>query len=65
MTPAESGRAGLGDGEVFVEMHDKKQLPCFCFLGGAELATGGAKTRDFANKSTKTIDIGESRVANL
>jgi hypothetical protein len=34
MTPAESGRAGLGDGEVFVEMHEKKQLPVSVFWAG-------------------------------
>jgi hypothetical protein len=32
---------------------------------GGILATGGAKRRAFASKSTNTIDIGESRVENL
>jgi hypothetical protein len=33
MTPAKSGRAGLGAGEAFVEMVEKEQLPDFWFFG--------------------------------
>jgi hypothetical protein len=41
MVPAKSGRPGMGAGEVFFEMTEKKQLPNFRFLvGGVRFALG-------------------------
>jgi hypothetical protein len=52
-------------GDVFVEMDEKKQLPCFCFLGRGGIGVWRSEETGFCRKSTRTIDIGESRVANL
>jgi hypothetical protein len=62
MTPAKSGRPGMGAGEVFVEVTEKKHVPGFWFLGGAELASGGAKRRDFAEKVPKSSALGDPKL---
>src|SRR5271157_1401684 len=64
MTPAISGRAGLGAGEVFVELDEKKQLPGFCFLGGAGLAPGGAKRRGFAEEVPKLSALEDQKLTS-
>jgi hypothetical protein len=45
MKQQKPGRAGVGAGEVFVEITEKKRFPGFRFSGGWKLALGRGKRR--------------------
>ena len=48
---------------MFVETAEKKQLPDSCFLGGAELASGGAKKRGFVEKVPELSTLEDQKLA--
>ncbi len=48
---------------VFFEMAEKKQLPDSAFWGGAELTSGGAKRRGFAEKVPKLSTLEDQQLA--
>src|SRR6266700_3733031 len=50
MTPAKSGRAGLGPERCLWKWMKRSNFPVSVFWGGAEWASGGAKRRGFAAK---------------
>jgi hypothetical protein len=65
MTPAKSGRAGLGAGEAFVEMVEKEQLPDFRFFGRSGIGAWRSNKTCWRRKSTTTIHFGGSKVDEL
>jgi hypothetical protein len=65
MTPAKSGRPGMGGGEVFFEIAEKKQLPDFRFLGRGGIDVWRSQETGFCRKSTETIHLGGSTDGDL
>jgi hypothetical protein len=65
MKQQKPGRAGVGAGEVFVEITEKKQFPGFRFSGGWKLPLGRGKRRPRErNCISEDQDSGVSGILN-
>jgi hypothetical protein len=65
MVPAKPGGPGMGAGEVFFEVAEKRQLPAFSFFGGGGIDVWRSQECEVCRRITKNTRFGGRTVGDL